>query len=120
MANSKLTMSKEQYHTPELEDLVVSLEVAKLAHQKGYPGIRTKDIWYRMPNKKTFTCAPRSVLFPKGARGDKRFEGMAEYYPASNKETMQRWLRTEHKIHTGSSNPALMRGLEQLPDVNPV
>lgn len=112
-------MPPEQYHTSELEDFVVSLEVAKLAFQKGYPGIRTKDIWYRLPNKKTFICAPRRALFSKNVRGDKRFEGIAEHYPACGKANMQRWLRVEHKINTGSSNPALMRGLEQLPDVNP-
>jgi len=110
-------MSKEQFYNPDMENIVISLEVAKLAQAKGYPGVRTKDIWYRLENQKIFHCAPRKIAFPQGSRGEKRFEGMAEAYAAPNKATIQHWLRTEHKINAGGSNPGLLRGLEQLPDV---
>lgn len=111
-------MSKEQFQNPESENIIVSLEVAKLAQEKGYPGVRTKDIWFRLKGQKTFQCSPRTSIFAKGARGDKRFENMLEHYPAPTKSTVQRWLRTEHNIITGGSNPALLRGLEQVESVN--
>ncbi len=110
-------MAKENFEREGMDDITISLEVARLAKQKGYPGQGTKDFWYRLHRATNFHCASKEGMYKETIKSGKQSEVFAEYYPACTKDSMQRWLRLSKNIKASSTNPALLRGLEQLPDV---
>jgi hypothetical protein len=110
-------MAKEIYERPGMDDITVSLEVAKMAKQKGFDSKNSKDLWYRLHNAKNFYCVAKNGQFKDIAARGEHEKVFAEFYNAPTKDTVQRWLRETHKIQATSSNPGLLRGLEQLPDV---
>lgn len=84
---------------------IVSLQIAKLAKEKGYEGKGCKNIYANsQDDETTFQLVSKNSV-----------NGSPNHFPAPDRESLQRWLRKRHDIRAHVSDEGLLKGLQQIP-----